>query len=116
MDERKKHDECMKLYYGSSIGEDIHHVAFENIYDAGVEYGMQSAKEEIERLKNEIERYKGVLHDSEIFSREKYELIDKLEKRLESGRDYLMQSGSDCNDSDALQAFGFGRNGLGEDS
>ena len=36
----------------------------------------------------------------------------KMRESLENGRDYLIQCGSGCNDSDALESFGFGRNGL----
>ena len=40
-------------------------------------------------------------------------LIDELDARLEKGRNYLMQIGNDkITVEDALEAFGFGRNGL----
>lgn len=38
--------------------------------------------------------------------------VAELSARLQKGRDYLMQCGDDITDSDALEAFGFGRNGL----
>ena len=33
--EEKKHEACMGLYYSTDLGEDIDHVVFENICDAG---------------------------------------------------------------------------------
>lgn len=43
----------------------------------------------------------------------KSQLINELQQRLEEGRDYLMSASAESiNAEDALEAFGFGRNGL----
>ena len=46
---------------------------------------------------------------------EQRETISELAERLDKGRDYLMQVPADkITVEDALEAFGFGRDGLGE--
>jgi len=41
------------------------------------------------------------------------ELVDKMHNQLTEGRDFLMQHEGGLTVSDCLEAFGFGRNGLG---
>jgi|ERR1035437_3680399 hypothetical protein len=52
------------------------------------------------------------LHLEKKLVKEKNEEIDMLRKKLDEGRTYLMGCGDSITDSDALEAFGFGRNGL----
>jgi len=75
---------------------------------------IEQAKEENALLVDEVERQKGLFNEEKNYhQRTANHLLDANDK-LKEGRHYLMGVGPiDLTVEDCLEAFGFGRNGLG---
>ena len=78
----EQHEACMGLYYGSDLGEDIDHVVFENIFDAGSDSGYKSREEEIKWLRSALLWIRVVRRDRAIPDHESDTIYRKCDEAL----------------------------------